>query len=147
MCMYTHSFTSERKNVSLIQKKLSGTGEVHQKGIHVERVIGQAKTIKILKHELPISEVALTSRIVFIWFYFTFKFQKLHCKQKCILMLRTIHMLFIFQCYTEAMTVLLLNVPHCNALIHVPSNRTRVMKVCDICSWTQSCFYCYCLLN
>lgn len=41
---------------------------VASKRIHVERVIGLAKTFKILKYELPISKVPLASRIVFICF-------------------------------------------------------------------------------
>ena len=56
----------------MIQKKLSGTGaRVASKRIHVERVLGLAKTFKsfkIQKYELPISKVPLASRIVFICF-------------------------------------------------------------------------------
>ena len=36
--------------------------------VHVERVIGLAKSYKILKHELSTSKVLIASRIVFICF-------------------------------------------------------------------------------
>ncbi|VDI66249.1 Hypothetical predicted protein [Mytilus galloprovincialis] len=41
---------------------------VASKRIHIERVIGLAKTFKILKNELPSGKLILGSRIVFVCF-------------------------------------------------------------------------------